>query len=209
MQMKNILTIKKYEQNINNVINYITNNIGNNITLDELSKVACFSKYHFHRIFKSLTGENVFEFIRRLQLEKAAYMLACNPSKSITDIALDCGFSSSQNFSKLFKIGYLINPTEYRSSKKLHDKFSNHGNILSNIGKADNDNLHYNNIIENGSKSVFKINEFKDISDIVKVKNIPELHIALYKADWRICTGITLPVIYKYFIMGKGKKFNK
>jgi len=46
-----------YLQSIYKVIYYIEQNYNDDLTLDELSKVASFSKYHFHRIFKSIIGE--------------------------------------------------------------------------------------------------------------------------------------------------------
>ena len=113
--------LQKYERNINNVINYISENISKTITLNELSIVACFSKYHFHRIFKALVTENVNEFMRRLQLIKAAFMFIFHASSTIVNIAFDCGFSSSQNFAKAFKSQYKVTPSEFRNNKNSNN----------------------------------------------------------------------------------------
>jgi AraC family transcriptional regulator len=57
-----------YIESICRVILYIEQNYNSELTLDELSKYASFSKYHFHRIFKSVVGESMGEYIRRVRL---------------------------------------------------------------------------------------------------------------------------------------------
>lgn len=180
MNRQNDSTIKLYERNINNVINYITRNIKEPLTLDQLSQVACFSKYHFHRIFKALVGETVNEFRRRLQLEKAAHMLVYNPGMSITDIVMECGFSSSQNFAKAFKPHYQMTPSQFRKAHSLHKDTanSNIGNILSNPGKAINQSLHYNTLINDASHDLLKIDCKMDMTDKVVVEELPDLPVA-------------------------------
>jgi AraC family transcriptional regulator len=100
---------------MNNVINYIRNHYNEELNLEMLAKTACFSKYHFHRIFRSYTGETLNDFIRHTRLEKAILMLGLDRSKSITEIAFDCGFSSSQNFAKAFKSRFGISPSLIRN----------------------------------------------------------------------------------------------
>lgn len=138
-----------YEERINTVINYICRNIGRELLLDELSAIACFSKFHFLRIFKALVGETVGDFIRRIRIEKAAYFLVYNPSASITQIALDCGFSSSQNFAKAFKAYYAVSPRAFRQKsvgQPLIEK-SNPGNILSNRGNVTDTPFRYIDLV--------------------------------------------------------------
>ena len=97
--------VLKYEYlfRLNRTLDYIRDHCAEDLTLAKLAKVACFSKYHFHRIFRTLLGETVNRHVRRVRLEKAVRMLTFDKDKSIIDIALDCGFSSSQNFAKAFK----------------------------------------------------------------------------------------------------------
>jgi AraC family transcriptional regulator len=100
-----------YEQCINRLITQICLNAGTSFTLDELSTLACFSKFHLLRIFKAITGETIGEFISRIRIEKSAYFLLYNPSASIKSVAFDYGFSSSQNFAKAFIRYYLTKTT--------------------------------------------------------------------------------------------------
>ena len=93
----------EYRKRINKAFDYIENNISKQISLEELADVANFSKYHFHRIFASYTGEPPAQFINRLRLEKAAMMLVMNKNDNISDIAEKTGFSDLSIFSRNFK----------------------------------------------------------------------------------------------------------
>src|SRR6476619_5372019 len=90
-----------YVERINRVIDHLRGNLDRPVKLEELAKVACFSEFHFHRIFGAVAGETVNNFTNRLRLEKAARLLRYTERK-LTDIALECGFSSSATFSRAF-----------------------------------------------------------------------------------------------------------
>ncbi|MBW2408556.1 MAG: AraC family transcriptional regulator [Deltaproteobacteria bacterium] len=105
----------EYLSRLNRTIDYIHSHSHEDLNLDRLADVACFSKYHFHRIFKAILGETANEYVQRIRLEKALSQLILNKFKSITEIALDCGFSSSQNFARSFKARYGITPTHVRA----------------------------------------------------------------------------------------------
>jgi AraC family transcriptional regulator len=88
------------------------------VKLKELAKVACFSEFHFHRIFRAVSGETLNNFTNRLRLEKAARHLRFS-HRSLTDIALDCGFSSSATFSRAFRSCYDTSPSQFRKSGEI------------------------------------------------------------------------------------------
>ena len=83
---------EEYTSRINRVIDYIEKNTDKGLSLESLAKVAIFSPFHFHRIFRAMVGETLNQFIQRIRIEKAAAQLIVNPKKSITEIAFDCGF---------------------------------------------------------------------------------------------------------------------
>ena len=87
---------EEYVSRINRVIDYIERNIDKELSLENLAKITNFSRFHFHRIFRAMVGETLNQFILRIRLEKAAARLIANPKKSITEIALDSGFSGSR-----------------------------------------------------------------------------------------------------------------
>src|SRR5580658_539671 len=108
----------EYAQRINRVIDYLRGNLDRRVKLEELAKVACFSEFHFHRIFGAISGETLNNFTNRLRLEKAARLLRFS-SRSLTDIALDCGFSSSATFSRAFRSGYDTSPSQFRKNGEI------------------------------------------------------------------------------------------
>lgn len=117
-----------YKKSVCLAIDYIEENIHKELSLNEIAKAAAFSPFHFHRIFKAMTGENLACFIRRRRLEKAVFQLQLNPSSKITDIAMTFGFSTSQSFAKAFKKSYNMSSTEFKKN--------NPGIVKSKIGHA-------------------------------------------------------------------------
>ncbi|GAK58375.1 transcriptional regulator, AraC family [Candidatus Vecturithrix granuli] len=92
-----------YTTRLNRVMLFINDNLSEKLSLEILAQEACFSPYHFHRIFTAIVGETPNAYINRVRLERAANMLQSNPGMSITDIAFATGFSSSAAFSRSFK----------------------------------------------------------------------------------------------------------
>src|SRR5438132_13088872 len=103
----------EYVKRIDWVIDHVNANLDRPIKLDELADIACFSKFHFHKVFTAITGETLSGFVQRRRVEKAAQLLRYSGG-SATEIALDCGFSSSATFSRAFRDAYGCAPTEFR-----------------------------------------------------------------------------------------------
>ncbi len=128
MKQESKSTLQNYEIRINKVISYINNNLSENLSLEKLSHIAHFSASHFHKIFKELAGETLNNYIQRVRLETAANKLLHNPSLSITEIAMSCGFSSSATFARAFKNNFGISATDFRQEslkKPNSDTFVN------------------------------------------------------------------------------------
>lgn len=105
-----------YQQRINLVLRHIEQHLDSRPDLEELARIACFSPYHFHRIFSSMVGEGVAAYIRRLLLERAAMQLGHSP-ESITQIALGAGYDSVDAFTRAFRAHMGMLPSEYRRRK--------------------------------------------------------------------------------------------
>ena len=183
---------EEYTARVNRVIDYIEANISENLSLTELADVAHFSPFHFHRIFHGMVGETLNDFIQRIRVEKAAAKLVLNPRNSITEIALDCGFSSSSAFARSFRETYGMNASDWRSGGHLQysknsEAVSKDRQPVSNIGKDFNVSLYHNQDMNNQLWMVKMKN--KEIQTNVEVKDMPELHIAYirhigpYKGD--------------------------
>ena len=123
-------TAKEYQRRVCLAMDFISRNLDQELSLEEIAQVASFSMFHFHRIFKAVVGETVTDFTRRLRLELAANRLLSPSGPSITQIALDCGFSSSQNFAKAFKLHFKMSPSAFQKSK-LGNKDSNGENVFT------------------------------------------------------------------------------
>lgn len=98
---------------VNKSLAYIYKYIDTNITLDELAKLNSISKFHFHKIFKEEIGENVFERINNIRLQKAANLLICNSYSTISEIKSLCGYSSHSSFILAFKKRFGYTPTKW------------------------------------------------------------------------------------------------
>ncbi len=123
-------TAMDYKKRVCQAMNFISQNLERDLSLEEIARAASFSMFHFHRIFKAVVGETVAGFTRRLRLEMAANRLLSNQYDDITMIALECGFSSSQNFAKAFRQHFGMSASEYRKSKNGNIK-SKRENALS------------------------------------------------------------------------------
>jgi len=104
-----------YERRLQKVIDYIGKHLDEKLTLDQLSDVACFSKYHFHRLFTAYTGLSLQQYIRWLRLKRAAHQLLVDKDKSIIEIAINAGFESHEAFTRAFKQSCGASPSEFRS----------------------------------------------------------------------------------------------
>ena len=93
--------------------NYISGHIAEEITLADLAKAANFSPWYAHRLFRELTGVSPAEYIRKLRLTEAAKRLKREKSR-ITDIAMELGFESVDGFTRAFAREFGITPRDYR-----------------------------------------------------------------------------------------------
>lgn len=106
--------LKKLEI-LERVFQYVELNFENDITLDQVAKVATFSTYHFTRFFKELTGMTFVTYLNTFRISKATLSLA-STLNSITEISFSCGFSSIKTFNRVFKELKGVSPSAYRKA---------------------------------------------------------------------------------------------
>ncbi len=92
---------------------YILEHIAKEITLADLAKVAHFSPWYAHRLFKELTGVSPADCIRKVRLSEAARRLKSEKCR-VTDIAMELGFESIDGFTRAFVREFGMTPSEYR-----------------------------------------------------------------------------------------------
>lgn len=112
--MHDIETSKEHKKRIDAVIDYISKNINNDISLQALAQVANYSPFHLQKLFKQLTGESPKQYILKIRLETALLLMVIHPYKPLKEIALDAGFSSPSVFSRAVKNYFGISPEEIR-----------------------------------------------------------------------------------------------
>ncbi len=103
---------------LNRVMNFAQNHIAEALNLDVLADVACFSKYHFTRAFGAYAQETPLHHLWRIRLERAARMLVFVRDRAITDVALECGFSCSQTFSRSFRQRFNTSPRAFQAANQ-------------------------------------------------------------------------------------------
>ena len=100
---------------MNSALQYIEENLTNEIDFKEVARLALCSEYHFKRMFSFLAGVTLSEYIRRRRLTLAAFELTDTQAR-IIDIAVKYGYSSADAFTRAFQSLHGITPSEARNS---------------------------------------------------------------------------------------------
>ncbi len=129
-----------YVQRINGVFQFIEAHLHEELNLEIVAHQAHFSAYHFHRIFKTIVGETLNEYITRQRIEHAAIRLMHHEEVQIGDVAHTAGFSSNAVFTRAFKRHFGMSPTHYRNHYFINSK---QGKTNSNFGKIDAETNQY------------------------------------------------------------------
>ncbi len=107
-----------YGRRIDRVIRHIGEHLDDPLDLDQLAEVACFSPFHFHRIYRQTVGETVADTLRRNRLSRAAGDLV-RGDLPMTKIARRAGYASTAAFTRAFQSAYGTAPAAYRRSGRL------------------------------------------------------------------------------------------
>lgn len=159
-----------YINRINKVVEYIDNHLEAELSLEKLSEIACFSSFHFHRIFSALLSETPNNYIVRRRIERiAGHLLHKGNTDSLGNLANQYGFKSIHSFSRTFRNFYGISATEFK--KRGQNEFSKIGQKQSKNGTTEV-------VFE---KYFYTINNLKiwlQMKTKVEVKVMPELQLA-------------------------------
>jgi AraC family transcriptional regulator len=109
-------TQQSYHERILRVLVHIQAHLDEPLPLEDLARIAWFSPYHFHRIFRGMVGESLHEHIRRLRLERAAQRLKAS-DQPVTEIALDAGYERLESFTRAFRTLFGVPPTGFRGGR--------------------------------------------------------------------------------------------
>ncbi len=154
---------QEYVGRVNRVIDHIRENLTGDLRLDALAQVANFSSYHFHRVFKSIVGETLNDFIRRVRVQRAAAQLIHNPTRTITEIAVTCGYSSPSTFAREFRRYFDVSASRFRAG--------GHDSLLRFREQLEEGGAEFTNppgLSSTRTDMVFRVD----------VRELPELHVA-------------------------------
>ncbi|WP_155985794.1 helix-turn-helix transcriptional regulator [Paenibacillus gorillae] len=98
------------------IAKYMEQNYHLEVTLQDISERFYLSREYISRRFKQEMGENVFDYLARIRVEKARLLLQ-NPNLKITQIAEMVGYDDEKYFSKVFKKVMGVSPNQYRKQE--------------------------------------------------------------------------------------------
>lgn len=109
---------------IDSTIEYMHKHLGDKLTIEQLASHTNMSPSHFSRVFKKETGKSVIRYLNEVRLEKVKRLLMLG-EHSITEIAHECGFSSSSYLATAFFNKYGQSPSDYRKmfAKDFNNKY--------------------------------------------------------------------------------------
>lgn len=105
---------REYTERFMYVCDYIREHCSEDLTLDHIADISGFSKYHFSRLFKQFTNVSFYKYLNKKRIEYAEKLLV-DKELTITEVALQCGFSSLSAFIRMFKLIKSCTPTEFKT----------------------------------------------------------------------------------------------
>jgi AraC family transcriptional regulator len=151
-----------YEQAVQHTIEHIARHLDGALDLRSLARGACLSPFHFHRVFRGMTGETPLELTRRLRLERAAARLAASDAP-VTDIAFDAGYETHEAFTRAFRACYSTSPTGFR--RRAHPRIE----LAAPCG------IHYR---PDGRVARFVPRDSGGTTMVVEIKDMPDQRVA-------------------------------
>jgi AraC family transcriptional regulator len=142
---------------MNKAIDYIEENLTEEISFKKVAKLACCSEYHFLRMFSFLAGVTLSEYIRRRRLTLAAFELV-HSNIRIIDVAVKYGYNSPDAFTRAFGNLHGITPSEVRSK----------GGALKAYPK-----MTFQLTIKGSSEMIYKITQKEAFSIVGVMKRVP------------------------------------
>ncbi len=160
---------EEYSKRINAVFEYIDANLDNELTLETVSKIAFYSPFHFHRVFKMITNETLNNYITRKRIEKAATFLLHRKEITISDLVTQFGFTNNSTFTRAFKNYYKQSPSAFRKSNP---------NRFSKISQIDSKNSQQKENYDTYICNLINLKKWFTMEAKIEIKDIPEQDLA-------------------------------
>lgn len=160
---------EEYIRRINAVLEHIDHHLDEELSLEQLASVGCYSPFHLHRLFKAITGEPLNAYVIRKRVERSALQLVHRKNMSIGDIALQNGFGSHASFTRAFRKLYGQSPSAFREA--------NAGNF-SKIGKTESKKGKQPYITEAYLRNIDQLQHWITMHATVNVQEMPARRLA-------------------------------
>ncbi|MGG1651827.1 response regulator transcription factor [Paenibacillus sp. NRS-1780] len=103
-----------HQQIASKVRSYIQAHLAEGISLQTVADHVCLHPVYLSKVYKTVSGETIGDYLYRLRMERAAYLLL-NTDLKIAEVSSQLGFLAPPHFIKIFKKNYGTTPHEYRS----------------------------------------------------------------------------------------------
>ncbi len=158
-------TKRDYAERVMRVLVHIQRNLGASLKLEDLASIACFSPFHFHRIFSGMVGESVKQHVRRLRLERAAVLLKSS-ERPITEIAFDTGYQTHESFTRAFRAAFHQSPSEFRAAVTAMSRLDSRAGV---------------HLAAEGKDPDFRPIPFEESSMQIEIKHLPRQRVAFLR----------------------------
>ena len=108
--------LQNYHARMQRVLDHIDRHLDGDLDLETVSRVAAFSKFHFHRQFTATFGLSVHRYVQLARMKRASQRLAFADAESVTEIAMDAGYDAPDAFARAFRRRLGQSPSSFRKS---------------------------------------------------------------------------------------------
>ena len=95
--------LQNYNARMPRVLDHIDQHLDGDLDLEAVSRIAAFSKYHFHRQFSATFEVSVHRYVQLARMKRASQKLVGSDAQTITEIAMDAGYDAPDAFARAFR----------------------------------------------------------------------------------------------------------
>ena len=106
-------TVQAYIGGVDRAIDVIIDDLDGDLSVKRLAGAAGFSPFHFHRVFRSVTGITIAKYVDQARMDRVVGLLATEPRLPLSDIAVRCGFGSASSLTKAFRRSFGVPPRSF------------------------------------------------------------------------------------------------
>jgi AraC family transcriptional regulator len=108
--------LRNYQARMQRVLDHIDQHLDGDLDLETMSRIAAFSKFHFHRQFMGTFGLSVHRYVQLARLKRASHRLASKDAQSVIEIAMEAGYDAPDAFARAFRRRFGQSPSSFRKS---------------------------------------------------------------------------------------------